>query len=464
MFRKYFRYIIIVFFVWDVLILNISYGLSFYLRFGLFDRFWLKDSIIVFSVSNFLWLFILATSNSYSFIRIEPIEKILSKTVQLFLIYAVLIFTVIVALRLHEISRMRIIYFFSVFVISILITRILFMQILKYFRRRGFNYKNVIIIGMGKSGLNIYSFLSKDLSLGYRILGFFDDNPEDYFKKFSVLGRISNVKQFLENNQVDEVYVTLSDYHESIIREIIDVCESNLIRIKFVPNFNRYTQTRRVSVDFYGNIPVVSLREEPLESPINRIIKRMFDVLFSSIIIVCVFSWLFPILMLLVKLSSKGPVFFKQERSGEDNKTFLCYKFRTMRVNKDADIVQATRNDSRITNVGRFYRKTNLDELPQFFNVLIGDMSVVGPRPHMIKHTEEYSSLIKNYLVRHFIKPGITGWSQVNGLRGETSELEQMSSRVEYDIWYLENWSFMLDVKIIFKTFTNMIIGDEKAG
>lgn len=450
--------------MWDVLILNISYGMSFYFRFGAFDRIFLKDSIIVFSVSNFLWFFLLAYSNSYSFIRIEPIEKILSKTVQLFLIYIVLIFSVIVAFRLHEISRMRMIFFFSSLLCLILLSRMFFMQILKYLRRRGFNYKNVIILGMGKSGLNIYSFLSKDLSLGYRILGFFDDNPEDYFKKFTVLGRISNVKQYLENNQVDEVYVTVSDYHESIIREIIDVCESNLIRIKFVPNFNRYTQTRRVSVDFYGNIPVVSLREEPLESPINRIIKRMFDFLFSSLIIIGVFSWLFPILMLLVKLSSKGPIFFKQERSGEDNKTFLCYKFRTMRVNQDADTVQATKNDSRITSIGRFYRKTNLDELPQFINVLIGDMSVVGPRPHMLKHTEEYSSLIKNYLVRHFIKPGITGWSQVNGLRGETSELEQMSTRVEYDIWYLENWSFMLDIKIIFKTFTNMIVGDEKAG
>lgn len=464
MFRKYFRYIIIVFFVWDVLMLNSSYAISFYLRFGSFDRFMLKDSIIVFSVSNLLWLFLLGFSNSYSFIRIEPIEKILSKTVQTFLIYTVLIFTVIVALQMHEISRMRIIYFFSTFLVSIVMSRILFTRILKGIRRRGFNYKNVIIIGMGKSGLNIFSFLSKDLSLGYRILGFFDDNPEDYFKKFTVLGRISNVKQYLENNQVDEVYVTLSDYHENIIREIIDVCESNLIRIKFVPNFNRYTQTRRVSIDFYGNIPVVSLREEPLEIPTNRIIKRLFDIVFSCLIIVCLFSWLFPILMLLVKLSSKGPVFFKQERSGEDNKTFLCYKFRTMRVNINANTVQATKNDSRITTIGRIFRKTNLDELPQFFNVLIGNMSVVGPRPHMLKHTEEYSSLIKNYLVRHFIKPGITGWSQVNGLRGETSELEQMATRVEYDIWYLENWSFMLDIKIIFKTFTNMIVGDEKAG
>jgi len=463
MFKKYSRYIVLYFFTWDLFILNTSYITSFYLRFGSLDRLLLKDSSTTFFIANLIWCLIVAYSNAYEFIRVEMIERIISKTIQLVTFFIVIIFSIVVLLRFHEISRLRLLYFFGLFISSIVISRIFFIQLLKAIRKNGFNFKTVIIIGMGKSGLNLYSFLSKDLSYGYRILGFFDDNPEEYIRKFNVFGPVNDVKKYIQNNQVDEVYVTISDYSETVIREIIDACESNLIRIKFVPNFNRYTQTRHVSVDFYGNIPIVSLRSEPLENPLNKLLKRSFDILFSFLIILFVFSWLFPILIILIKISSKGPVFFKQERSGEENKSFMCLKFRSMQVNEDANTLQATKNDSRITKIGKFLRKTNLDELPQFFNVLTGSMSVIGPRPHMIKHTDEYSSLIKNYLVRHFVKPGITGWAQVNGLRGETSELEQMESRVEFDIWYIENWSFMLDLKIIVKTLINMFKGEENA-
>jgi undecaprenyl-phosphate galactose phosphotransferase/putative colanic acid biosynthesis UDP-glucose lipid carrier transferase len=417
----------------------------------------------IFFISNLLWYIIVVYTNAYEFIRVEYIERILTKTIQLVLFLFISIFTIIVVLHFREISRLRILYFAILFLCSIIFFRVLFLELIKAVRKKGYNFRTVIIVGMGKSGLNIYSFLSKDLSYGYKILGFFEDEPEDYSKKFNVLGKVSEVKEYVENNAVDEVYITLSDYPSIKIKEIIDACEHNLIRIKFVPNFNKFTQTRRVSIDFYGNIPVVSLRKEPLESPLNRLIKRLFDMIFSLTMIVFLFSWLFPILMLLVKLTSKGPIFFKQERSGEDNKPFICWKFRTMAVNNDADKVQATKNDARITKIGKFFRKTNIDELPQFFNVLIGNMSVVGPRPHMLKHTEEYSGLIKNYLVRHFIKPGITGWSQVNGLRGETTELDQMTTRVEFDIWYIENWTFLLDIKIIVKTILNMVKGDENA-
>jgi putative colanic acid biosynthesis UDP-glucose lipid carrier transferase len=218
-----------------------------------------------------------------------------------------------------------------------------------------------------------------------------------------------------------------------------------------------------VHIDFYHHIPVISLRSEPLESVFNRFVKRSFDICFSLGAIVLIFPWLFPLLILLIKLSSKGPVFFKQQRSGENNQNFWCLKFRTMRVNNLSDELQATRNDSRITRIGKFLRKSNLDELPQFFNVFVGSMSVVGPRPHMLKHTEQYSELIHTYLVRHLIKPGITGWAQVNGYRGETNTLEQMQKRVEYDIWYIENWSLFLDFKIIFKTITNMVKGEKNA-
>jgi putative colanic acid biosynthesis UDP-glucose lipid carrier transferase len=210
-------------------------------------------------------------------------------------------------------------------------------------------------------------------------------------------------------------------------------------------------------------MPLVSLRSEPLQRPINRALKRSFDVVFSMLVLLSLMPILLPILLILIRLGSKGPIFFKQLRTGEDGRSFLCYKFRTMRVNDEADALQATKDDPRLTKIGGFLRRSNLDELPQFWNVLKGEMSVVGPRPHMLKHTEEYSQRVSKFLVRHLAKPGITGWAQVNGLRGETKELIQMEQRVEADIWYVENWSLTLDIRIVIKTIWNMLRGEEKA-
>jgi len=216
-------------------------------------------------------------------------------------------------------------------------------------------------------------------------------------------------------------------------------------------------------IEYYGNLPIVTTRPEPLDNLYNRTIKRIFDIVFSSLFLLLIASWLFPIIALAVKLTSKGPVFFMQKRSGENNSEFLCYKFRTMYVNREADTKQATKDDPRITSVGRILRKTNLDEIPQFINVLKGDMSVVGPRPHMLKHTEEYSKIVNSFMVRHFVKPGITGAAQANGYRGDTTDPKLMEKRVQYDVWYLENWSFWLDIKIVFLTVWSMVKGNENA-
>ena len=230
-----------------------------------------------------------------------------------------------------------------------------------------------------------------------------------------------------------------------------------------VPDFMRFI-TRSVSLSFLDNsIPIVSLREEPLRKGYNQLLKRTFDILVSLGFCLTIFPILFIILAPIIKYTSKGPIFFKQKRTGENGNEFYCLKFRTMEVNADADNVQATKGDSRVTPIGAFLRKTNLDEMPQFLNVLIGDMSIVGPRPHMLKHTEMYSQLIDKYMVRHFAKPGITGWAQVTGYRGETKELSEMEGRVKQDVWYIENWTFWLDIKIIFKTVKNMLKGEEKA-
>jgi exopolysaccharide biosynthesis polyprenyl glycosylphosphotransferase len=210
-------------------------------------------------------------------------------------------------------------------------------------------------------------------------------------------------------------------------------------------------------------VPLLSIRNEPLQSASNRAVKRAFDILFSSLVMLLLYPMLYLVIGLLIKLSSPGPILFKQKRTGLYGKEFDCYKFRTMRVNKEADEKQATRDDPRTTPIGAFLRHTNLDEIPQFVNVLKGDMSVVGPRPHMLKHTEQYSKLIDKYMVRHLVKPGITGWAQITGYRGETKTLEQMEGRVKRDVWYIENWSFFLDLKIIYVTVINMFQGEKNA-
>lgn len=447
-----------------MVLLNLAYIISFYIRFGNIEKLFTQDNGTIILLSNVFWLLMGLDLGTYTIIRTEKIEKILYRAFKLLIYHFIVILSSVFILGFDDISRSRLFYFYILFFILIFIFRIIFISILKQLRIKGFNYRNVIIAGTDKEGMEIHNLLSRDLVYGYKLLGFFDDNESSKNKVVEYLGKINDIEKYILDNNVHELYWTLENYDPAKVQSLIDFCENHLVRIKFIPAFRRYIPKRYVKINFYDYIPVVLLRKEPLEEPINRISKRGFDILFSFLIIVVFFPWLFPILILLVKLSSKGPVFFKQKRSGEDNRTFNCWKFRTMRVNVNADTQQATKGDARITPIGRFFRKSNIDELPQFFNVLIGDMSVIGPRPHMLMHTEEYSALIKNYLVRHFVRPGITGWAQVNGYRGETRELEQMEKRIEYDIWYIENWSIYLDLKILFMTSFNMFKGEENAG
>ena len=232
--------------------------------------------------------------------------------------------------------------------------------------------------------------------------------------------------------------------------------------MKFIPD-NKDIYSKKLKYEYYDYIPILILRDIPLSNTINKITKRIFDVIFSSAVIVLLLSWLTPLIALLIKLESKGPVFFKQSRNGFNYKEFDCYKFRSMTPNKDAHKYQVTRGDQRITKVGKFIRKTSIDELPQFYNVLFGDMSVVGPRPHMVSHTDMYAKRIDKFMVRHFVKPGITGLAQISGFRGEVESDADIINRVKYDIFYIENWSLLLDLKIIFQTFFNAIKGEDKA-
>jgi putative colanic acid biosynthesis UDP-glucose lipid carrier transferase len=238
--------------------------------------------------------------------------------------------------------------------------------------------------------------------------------------------------------------------------------EKECIRFKIVPNLSVFI-TRDVHIEYFGELPILSLRSEPLDDVGNRIKKRVLDITVSLLVTVFILSWLVPILGLLILLESKGPIFFSQLRTGKNKKSFYCYKFRSMRMNRDADLKQATANDSRVTKIGKFMRRTSLDEFPQFFNVLKGNMSLVGPRPHMLKHTNDYSKVVDEYMIRQFLKPGITGWAQVNGYRGEITNPDQIKMRVNKDLWYLENWSLWLDIQVLFLTIYHIFKGDKNA-
>lgn len=461
---RFSRYFKICFILWDLVLLNSAIVISFLIRFGNIERAELMEVQTVSFLSNVFWLVLLLYRDAFRIVRIEMIESILLRTIRLVLVHASMIGVLVFVLKYTDISRSRMLYFYVIFFILLFISRVFFMKVLKGVRAKGYNFKNVIIIGANDTGEHMRKILSKDLTYGYHFMGFFDDKVDPFaFISSPILGGFNDIQDYIIKNNVDEMYIALHIDDLKIINQLTEICERHMVRIKFIPDFQLYTKSRKVEISFYENTPVLMLRKEPLELTINRLAKNIFDFCFATLVIVLIFPWLFPILIILIKMDSPGPIFFKQERSGRDNQAFGCLKFRTMYVNNLSDNLQATQGDARVTKVGAFMRKTNIDELPQFFNVLLGNMSVVGPRPHMLKHTQQYSELINNYLVRHYAKPGITGWAQVNGFRGETKELIDMKDRVDYDIWYIENWSFILDIKIIFKTIFNTVRGEKNA-
>ncbi len=334
--------------------------------------------------------------------------------------------------------------------------RLAALTFLKSYRKSGFNFRNVVILGQSKLSVELKEYFENHPEHGYRFLGFYSESPLTDL----IEGDLNLLKKHIKQNRIDEVYLSLSEYTSETVSELINFCRNNLVSIKFIPHAEGLNYTK-IKVEFYDLMPVIELQQTPLHDTINSFIKRSFDLAFSTIVIVCFLSWMVPLFGLIIKISSKGPVFFKQKRSGLNNESFWCYKFRSMAVNQESDNLQATKGDVRVTRIGAFLRKTSLDEMPQFFNVFSGSMSVVGPRPHMIRHTELYSEQIEEYLVRHFVKPGITGLSQVMGYRGETRELRLMKNRVKMDIFYIEHWSMWLDLKIIFLTIANGMKGDK---
>ena len=342
--------------------------------------------------------------------------------------------------------------------------RLILRYLVKSYRSRGGNLRFVVLVGSYENNVELYRELTEASYAGFRVIGYFDHEPGNrYPKECPYLGRPEDVNAYLgQHPRVHFLFCCLPSKDRDVIIPIINFCENHLVHFYSVPNVHNYLQNR-MYFNMLGSVPFLSLRPDPLSQLGNKFVKRTFDIVFSLCFLCTLFIPILIIVTIITKITMPGPIFFKQKRNGLNDKEFYCYKFRSMKVNADADKVQATKDDPRKTKWGNIMRKTSIDELPQFINVLKGDMSVVGPRPHMLKHTEEYSKLINKYMVRHFVKPGITGWSQVTGYRGETKELKDMEGRIRGDIWYIEHWSFWLDLYIIYKTVANAVHGEKNA-
>lgn len=344
------------------------------------------------------------------------------------------------------------VYYSLVFYGIRIVTYYFVYKYLKYKRSKGLNTLPALIIGCNETGSLLRQIIECNPMFGYRFAGFVCNRVKEHK---NLLGTIEQLDKLIDAHNIRIVFITFSFFNDDAQlitrREVLNICNQKGIRLRLVPKPNMVIKGG-MSTEKIGGLTAFNPQEIPLDYVGARLLKRAFDIVFSGLVILLLFSWLFPILGIIIKINSKGPVFFKQMRTGYNNHDFLCLKFRSMKVNNDANSKQATKDDDRITSVGRFLRKTNMDELPQFINVFMGDMSVVGPRPHMLKHTEEYSELIKNYLVRHYVKPGITGWAQVRGYRGETRELTAMEKRVKADMEYMMHWHIFKDINIIWQT------------
>lgn len=407
------------------------------------------------TILTLFWLVISYYSGYYEVFRYSKEIEIFGKLLKQFF-YISLITFAYVGYKYKYVTTDEVgFYILSSFILVGLLKFSIFFLLKKYRILYGGNYRNVIIVGFGKNVDELKNFFTQNPDYGYNLIKIFDLKGN----KKEALVDCSN---YVIENKIDEIYASISTLNNREINNLIQFADNNLKTIKFLPD-SKNTFLRNLAVEYYEYIPIISLRTIPLDKEVNKRLKRFFDIIFSLLIIVCLLSWLTPFISLIILIESKGPIFFKQKRNGLNYEEFYCYKFRSMHLNPIADLEQVQKNDPRITKVGKFIRKTSIDELPQFFNVLLGDMSVVGPRPHMVSHTEMYAKSVDKFMVRHFIKPGISGLAQINGFRGEVETEKDIINRVKYDIFYLENWSLLLDIKIVFATIFNAIKGEKKA-
>jgi putative colanic acid biosynthesis UDP-glucose lipid carrier transferase len=435
----------------------------------LFDIIFINYIIYYFSPKEFLglqfriyitilWLTISYFTKFYNVYRYTHILRILSLLAAQFFIFILAFFAYFSIFKEGEvISKQSNIISSILLVIST--TKFLYFFILQIYRSSGKNFRTVIVIGDSKSAQDVVSIFNNNQHLGYRFRGYFSDNKKSLKHR---LGTINEGLIFSRENNIDEIYCEVNSVSPAQLKEIINFSNDNKIEFRLIPE-NKAIYSKNFTKEYFGTIPILKPKKLPFEKIETHLIKRCFDIVFSMLVIIFLLSWLLPLLFIAVKINSKGPFLFKQKRDGINGNQFLFFKIRSMKLNAVSDQISAIKNDDRITKIGYILRKTSLDELPQFFNVLIGDMSIVGPRPHMNIQTKKYINDIDNYLTRNSVKPGITGLAQVSGYRGEVKKTSDIVNRVRLDIFYIENWSFLLDLKIIVLTFFHMLRGQKNA-
>jgi putative colanic acid biosynthesis UDP-glucose lipid carrier transferase len=448
--------------VTDIAFLNAIYFSAFFLTraAGRSGSMRIDESRVI--ICNLIWLLCALFFGLYSTYSIRKLERIYRNTWRTITFHFVCFALYIFFFKDSNFSRTFMLVFYGLLCGTFIISRFIVTAIQYVLFERLKVKRKIAVLGSNATALRLSSYIKTQRSLAF--YGFLGDDSSIYDHVDGVVSvAISEKLAQASADGVLDVYVAVAPQRMTEVAQLVDEADRQCIRLKFVPDLGGSLASPYTMSYLGGEFPIITLRHEPLEEMRNRFKKRVIDILFSSFVIVFILSWLYPIIAILIKLQSKGPVMFRQMRSGRNDVPFVCLKFRSMRVNDESEKKQASKGDSRITPIGQFLRKTSLDEMPQFFNVFLGHMSVVGPRPHMLSHTEQYKAIIGKFMVRHFLKPGITGWAQVNGLRGETKELEAMENRVKFDIYYLENWTSALDVKIIFMTIINAIRGEDNA-
>ncbi|RYY37991.1 MAG: undecaprenyl-phosphate glucose phosphotransferase [Sphingobacteriaceae bacterium] len=454
---RYTYVIYFVMFITDILILNFSL-LCINNFFGLEIRPNERSTTII---ANYIWLTAAVFLGLYNYKLEHRVQNIFKRTIKSLILFC-LFFTLFLAFSNYNgINISNLLFFYTLFSLVLISSRIagvVFENTLKKYYKIT---KQVAVIGHNTTGLRLADFF-KGYDSHYAFEGFINTENNSYLDGTGqVSPTVLEQMKLAARNGIKEIYVSLSPDRMMEYNFLQKEAEKGCMRLKLVPDLSG-SELDHLKVSYMGDFAVLTHRAEPLEEIANRFKKRLFDLVFSSLVIIFLLSWLYPLIGLIIKWQSPGPILFKQPRNGKNNVSFTCFKFRSMKMNNDTS-KQATKDDDRVTKIGRFLRRTSLDELPQFFNVFLGDMSVVGPRPHPLSLTEQYSTIINQYMVRQFLKSGITGWAQVNGFRGETREPHLMEKRVEYDIWYLENWSMWLDIKIIYLTVINVLKGEENA-
>jgi len=453
---RYVFLLIVIMLVFDITAVNLTFIYAYTNVDNGYRTYFFSNYFIVLTLT---WLVASYFTRLYHLYTIQNLSNLLLKSLLTVTLYGVLttIIFFIFNKRFHE---ALIYYSLAPFVFTFYSRVIIYLlknshQHITNFRRK------VIIVGHNDTGKNLHRYFLRN-GMSFSFAGFFDEMPGQECET-DLQGDLNSIIPYAAKHKIKEIYSTKYPEHSDEFVQVLALAEYHCIKVRYVAGIDDDINENYCVRYIFQGIRILSKRTERLDLLRNRIIKRAFDIVFSGLVICFVLSWLIPLIGLLIKTESKGPAFFLQLRSGRDNEPFWCYKFRSMAVNKNADSHQASKGDSRITRIGAFMRKTSIDELPQFINVFMGQMSVVGPRPHMLQHTEQYKQTVNNYMVRHFIKPGITGWAQINGFRGETRTESQMVNRVNHDIWYSGNWSLNLDMKIVFGTVKNALKGEENA-